>query len=136
MVQMLPDAPIKPDTHLAQIVGVIGAGVVLLMAPLPFRIKLALLRAVRQHCPAEPTVETVERVRGAILWAARLWPGKFVCRHLAISTYLVCALSGTAPTLCLGARFYPARQHVWLEVHGQRVGETTNPWPYQALLKI
>jgi hypothetical protein len=134
---MIPDHPIRPERTGDYVTSLIGMAIAAVMTFLPFRIKLRLLRFIRRHRSTAPIPEMVARCRKDVeWWAAHLWFGEFVCRHTAMSTYIVCGFRGAVPTLCFSARFSPVSEHMYLRVGEVHIGETLYPWPYKVLLEV
>ncbi|MCK9924806.1 lasso peptide biosynthesis B2 protein [Frankia sp. AgPm24] len=101
----------------------------------PARIRRVLARLARGARPAD--YDQALAARQAVMAVSLTCRGARGCVPRSIATMLMCRLSGTVPTWCVGVRsLAPFAAHAWVEVDGVMVGESVPPGYLRTLLSV
>ncbi|WP_106399800.1 lasso peptide biosynthesis B2 protein [Actinocorallia populi] len=112
---------------------VVSARLLALLPPRRIRWILALLS--RGAVPAAH--DQAKAARDAVLAVSLVCLGPQGCLPRSLATVLLCRMSGTWPTWCVGVRTMPPfGAHAWVEADGRMVGEGTPDGYLSPLLSV
>jgi hypothetical protein len=94
-------------------VGAVGFMAAMLLKPLPFRMQLEVLMAIRRACPLRPGLSDTRRLATAVKRAARWYPGRAECLEQSMGAFVAGALLRAAPSWCIGGRIVAASDDGW-----------------------
>jgi hypothetical protein len=117
--------------RIGAVVAVAAARILATRSPDRIRAVLTVLR--RGARPADPdrTLAAHEAVRTVSTRCS----GEY-CIQRSLATALLCRLSGTWPTWCVGVRPDPFSAHAWVEVDGRPIGEPFGADYYHRLMSV
>lgn len=124
---------LRPGRRLGAMAAV-GAARLLATQP-PARIRRVLARLGSGARPAEYT--SALAARRAVMAVSPTCRGERGCVPRSIATTLLCRMTGSVPTWCVGVRTVaPFAAHAWVEADGVIVGESMPPGYLRALLVV
>jgi hypothetical protein len=99
----------------------------------PDRIRMVLTALRRGARPADP--DRALAAHDAVQAVSTRCSGEY-CLQRSLAIVLLCRLSGTWPTWCVGVRPDPFGAHAWVEAGGRPVGEPFGPGHYRPMMTV
>ncbi|EIV90644.1 lasso peptide biosynthesis B2 protein [Frankia sp. QA3] len=128
-----PEVVLRPSRRLGAMAAVGAARLLATQSPARIRRVLARLGAGAQ--PAD--YATALAARQAVMAVSLTCRGARGCVPRSIATTLLCRMTGSVPTWCVGVRTVaPFAAHAWVEAEGAIVGEPMPPGYLRALLAV